>query len=159
MPVAPDTPEKYDDAWAEYFLLSLSECGNVTQAAKDAGISRMTAYRHRERDAEFAEAWDDAVEEGTDALEAEARRRAMQGVEEPVYYKGYVVGHVQKFSDTLLIFLLKAYRPETFRDNFDLSKIAMQLGLAAQQNAQLSESPAQPAAHLPRTTGSDSSDG
>ena len=47
----------------------------------------------------------------------EARRRALTGVEEPVYYKGEAVDRTAKYSDTLLIFLLKAHRPEKFRDN------------------------------------------
>ena len=53
----------------------------------------------------------------TDTLEMEARRRASLGVEEPVYYQGQVVGYVRKYSDVLLMFLLKAQRPEKFRDN------------------------------------------
>ena len=51
-------------------------------------------------------------------LEAEARRRAAIGVDEPVFYKGKVVGHIRKYSDNLLMFLLKAHWPEKFRDNY-----------------------------------------
>lgn len=57
---------------------------------------------------------------GVVSLEAEARRRAMDGVDEPVYHKGEVVGHVRKYSDTLLIFLLKAHRPHKYRDNYKI---------------------------------------
>ena len=49
-------------------------------------------------------------------LEDEARRRALQGVEKPVFREGRQVGTVTEYSDTLLIFLLKARRPEKFRD-------------------------------------------
>ena len=61
---------------------------------------------------------DHAREEAADTLEAEARRRAIEGVEEPVFHKGQRVGTVRKYSDLLLIFLLKGVRPQKFRDNY-----------------------------------------
>jgi hypothetical protein len=70
----------------------------------------------RAADEAFARAWEDALEQGTDSLEDEARRRALQGVEKPVFREGRQVGTVTEYSDTLLIFLLKARRPEKFRD-------------------------------------------
>ena len=69
--------------------------------------------RHSE---DFAAQWDDALGEGVDILEAEARRRAVTGVDKPVYYKGEVVGSITKYSDRLLMFLLRAHRPQKFRD-------------------------------------------
>ncbi len=50
-------------------------------------------------------------------LEAEARRRAVEGVRKPVYCRGEIVGTVKEYSDTLLIFLMKGARPEKYRDN------------------------------------------
>ena len=47
-------------------------------------------------------------------IEAEARRRAVDGVDEPVYYQGKEVGTVRRYSDVLLIFLLKGLRPQRF---------------------------------------------
>ena len=41
----------------------------------------------------------------------------MFGVEQPVFYKGEVCGLVRKYSDVLLIFLLKGLRPEVYRKN------------------------------------------
>ena len=66
---------------------------------------------------EFAEAWEEAKREAFDLLEFEAIRRARQGVREPHFYQDQIVGHVNKFSDTLLIFLMKAGQPGRFRDN------------------------------------------
>jgi hypothetical protein len=54
---------------------------------------------------------------GVDALEEEALRRGVEGVLEPVWYNGEIVGHRRKYSDNLLMFMLKGRRPETFRDN------------------------------------------
>lgn len=102
------------------FIELLASTGNVTEAARLIGTSRRNVYEHKKRDKEFAAAWDDALERGCDALEAEARRRAAQGVDKPVFYKGEVVGKVREYSDLLLIFLLKAYRPEKFREKVDI---------------------------------------
>jgi hypothetical protein len=58
--------------------------------------------------------WDDAIEAGADVLEAEAWRRAVEGVERPIVSGGKVVTTVREYSDTLLIFLLKGRRPEKY---------------------------------------------
>jgi hypothetical protein len=60
--------------------------------------------------------WEDAIEAGTDVLEEEAKRRALFGVEKPVFQKGELVGHVQEYSDTLMIFLLKGRNPNKFKE-------------------------------------------
>ena len=66
--------------------------------------------------------FEEASEDAADSLEAEARRRAVEGVEEPVgWYKGQAGGVVRKYSDTLLIFLLKGRRPELYRERFEHS--------------------------------------
>ena len=61
-------------------------------------------------------AWEEALEQAVDLLEGEARRRAT-GINRDVWYAGEVVGTERAYSDTLLIFLLKAHRPAKFRDN------------------------------------------
>lgn len=98
------------------FLAALSRGVSVGGAATEAGLSRSTVYEWRAADAGFAARWDAAVEVGTDALEDEARRRAMRGVETPVHYGGKAVGKIQKYSDALLMFLLRARRPEIYRE-------------------------------------------
>jgi len=98
------------------FLDELARGASVGGAAKLSGSSERTLYRLRKADAKFAEAWAEAYEAGTDALEAEAQRRAVEGVEEAVYYQGERCGTVRKYSDTLLIFLMKARDPKRFCD-------------------------------------------
>jgi hypothetical protein len=75
-------------AWITPFLAALTDSGNASAAARAAGVSSTTAYALRRDDADFAAAWDQALEDATDTLEAEARRRAVQGVQEPVVYQG-----------------------------------------------------------------------
>lgn len=116
-PATKATPEKEINDLAKAKLLAgLMDGSTVTLAAEAAGIDRATAYRWRDNDKEFATAWDEALEAGTDRLEEEALRRARFGVAKPVYQGGKLVGAVQEYSDTLMIFLLKGRRPDKFRD-------------------------------------------
>ena len=98
------------------FIEKLKASPNVSVAAKAAGINRTYAYKLKSEDDEFAAAWDEAVESSTDAAEAEAFRRAVKGTVKPVFHMGKKVGGIREYSDTLLIFLLKAHRPEKYRD-------------------------------------------
>ena len=65
------------------------------------------------KDDDYTEAFDHAKQEAVETLEAEARRRAVDGWEVPVCQGGRKVGAIRKYSDLLLIFLLKAAAPET----------------------------------------------
>ena len=112
------TPKKM-----EQFLKALAETCNVTAAARQIGMSRRAMYDKRDADTEFAEAWDNAVEQGIDTLEFEARRRAYEGVDEPVFHRGEECGHVRRYSDTLLMFLLRSHRPEKYRERYDVSAL------------------------------------
>lgn len=103
------------------FVVALTECGSVTDAAKAAGLSRQNAYRIRERNPKFAKAWDSAIEKAMDKLEAEGYRRAFEGTEEPVFYKGMECGAVRKYSDTLLMFLLNGRRGSVFKHRQEVS--------------------------------------
>lgn len=106
------TPEKLTA-----FCAALAETCNVGRACNAVGISRFTAYKWRKADADFAEGWDEAMKAGLLALEDEAHRRAFEGVDEPVFYKGDECGTVRKYSDTLTIFLLKAHDPDKYRES------------------------------------------
>ena len=90
----------------------LSTGGNVSAACKAINISRTCAYNHKNKDQSFSEMWDDAVENGTDDLLQEATRRAFTGIEDPVFYKGVQCGSVQKYSDSLLQFLIRGQRKQ-----------------------------------------------
>lgn len=98
------------------FLKALSDTGNVSAAARAARASRSRAYQLKAADPEFAAEWADALESAIDALDAEARRRALDGVEIPHFHQGRVAGTVRKYSDSLLMFLLRAHRPDRYRE-------------------------------------------
>ncbi len=103
------------------FLQHLAQTGNVSDAARVAGVGRPQVYKWRSLDAALAERWDDALVEATDALELEARRRAAEGVLEPVFHQGKPVGAIRKYSDTLLIFLMKGNNPGKYRERRELT--------------------------------------
>lgn len=112
------TPKKeWTYEWQSVFLKWLCKKGNVTAACDKAKVNRTWVYEVKGNDQEFAAAWDIALIEATERLEAEARRRAVDGTLEPIHYLGKKIGSVRKYSDTLMIFLLKAHAPEKYRDN------------------------------------------
>lgn len=90
---------KWTDRTREAFLAVLRETCNVSEAARSANVSRSSAYAHRDTDPDFARAWEDAEQEAVDKLEAVAWQRA-----------------TAEQSDRILELLLKAHRPEKYKD-------------------------------------------
>lgn len=107
--------------WKALFLAALAEVPVIAHACKAAGVNRVTAWRAREADPEFAKAWDDAMEEGIDRAEQEAFRRAVVGYEKPVWYKGELVGTETVHSDALLALILKGRRKKLYAERTELT--------------------------------------
>lgn len=110
------------------FLEALSETGNVTLAARASAISRPRVYELRAVDDGFAQAWESAEQIAADRLEAEAWRRGVEGVPEPLVSAGRLVSDkdgqpifLQRYSDQLLLALLRARRPEFRAQTIDLT--------------------------------------
>src|SRR5262249_4356684 len=89
-----------------------------TVAIQIAETSRTRVYELRKADPAFAAAWEEAEEIAVDVLEAEARRRAVDGVPEPLVSAGKLVRDddgqpiaIKRYSDHLLLALLRAHRP------------------------------------------------
>lgn len=112
--------------WAADFLECLAKTSNITAACEVTGVSRTAFYFRRDSDDEFALAVRQAIDASIDILELEARRRALHGCERPVFGSGgpgqgtVQVGTVTEYSDTLTIFLLKAHRPEKYRERYEV---------------------------------------
>ena len=102
--------------WEDRFLAALSRTLNVTASAREAGVGRRTVYEARDADPEFATAWLEALYTAIETAEGELYRRAVAGVDEPVFQGGKLVGALKRYSDVLLIFLLKAHRPTVYRE-------------------------------------------
>jgi len=100
------------------FLEALADSGSVSAAVAVAGTSRTRVYELRKADLDFARAWEDAEEIAADRLHDEARRRALEGIPEPLVSGGKLVRDeegqpitIRRYSSSLLLALLKAHRP------------------------------------------------
>ncbi|WP_310394126.1 hypothetical protein [Hymenobacter sp.] len=111
--------------WRAAFLKGLAATGNVREACAGAQVSRSRAYEARTEQPAFAAAWEEALAQAADALEAEAWRRAVEGERRYQFDRaGQPLRHPETGaayyelakSDGLLTLLLKAHRPERFKD-------------------------------------------
>lgn len=114
--------------WTVAFLEVLARTANVSLACLAADTPRQNAYQLRDRDATFRALWDEALETAADLLVEEAWRRAVEGVEKYVVSLGKVARDddgrpmmQREYSDHLLDRLLRAHRPEQFRDNVSVT--------------------------------------
>jgi hypothetical protein len=108
--------------WADAFLNVFRERGNVRSSCIACKIGRSTVYERLERDPAFRQAFQDAREDAADRLEDEAWRRAHDGIESKIFSKdGDEIGTEVKYSDTLLIVLLKANRPGKFSERYKVN--------------------------------------
>lgn len=98
------------------FIAVLAATGIVSQAALSIGASVEALYklRHRVGAEDFARAWDAAVERGYSRLEDCALERAIAGEQRPVVSRGKVVATWTHHNTGLLMFLLRARRPEKY---------------------------------------------
>jgi hypothetical protein len=112
------TPRLRHDAFShdrkQLFLVALRRGDSVLAACAIVGISNRTAYRHRERDPDFARDWDLACRISKTPLELAAFERGVTGIEEPVYRYGKLSHTRRRLSDGALMKLLAAEQPEKY---------------------------------------------
>lgn len=93
---------------------ALGKYGNVTDAARVAGVSDTTFYRHLNRDPDFARSCELARQKAAKPLETLAWERATEGAQEKVIRNGEVVQIRVKPSDSMLGMLLRASDPKKY---------------------------------------------
>lgn len=98
------------------FCRAYAQRGIIREGTTAAGISRKTYQRWRKEDEAFNEACNEAKQMATDLLEAEAHRRAVDGFERPVIYKGEVTDTYKDYSDSLLTMLMKGNKPDKYKE-------------------------------------------
>jgi hypothetical protein len=107
------------------FLQDYVRWANCTSACVAAGVTRATYYRWTEHDSEFVAAVKLAGEAATERLEREAWRRATEGspYTRTSYWHGEPVGTDSKieYSDQLLMLLLRARKPDLYREKVDVA--------------------------------------
>ena len=72
----------------ELFLRELARTGVLSPALKAAGINRVTLNRWRTENGEFNALYTEAIQEATDMVELELRKRALHGITRKVLFKG-----------------------------------------------------------------------
>ena len=113
------TPKWAKNIKLKMFIEHLHLHGNKERACRAVNISRVLVWRHRNADPEFAQAVEDAIQCGNEALVDEAHRRAYEGILKPHYYKGEHCGLERVHSDTLLMFLIKKNDP-SYRESYQV---------------------------------------
>ena len=116
----PNAPRPMTEGRKNLFLRELARHGVVASAAAAASPHShdeergclSSFYALRARDPDFAAAWDEAMKTARGVVERELHRRAVEGYEEPVFYRGEEVGKVRKYSDRLLELRIRALAPE-----------------------------------------------
>jgi hypothetical protein len=101
------------------FLDHLKTTGSVSSAARLTPVSRQHAYTVRTFDTDFAAAWDAALIEAKRRLLIEARRRALESIDEPVVHGGAIVNGpdgrpltIRRYNDRMLCYLLTRIQGE-----------------------------------------------
>lgn len=85
------------------FLTLLAETGNVRACAARCGLSAQSVYKLRRREPLFARSWAAALVLARDHAEQVMANRALDGVEEPVFYRGEQVGVRRRYDTRLLL--------------------------------------------------------
>lgn len=122
-PGAKDAPADWVDEYGitnpkqRIFLHAFVIAGTLKAAAAACKVTRKSHWVWCNNDPAYKRAFEDAVEQRNDALEAEAIERATKGVCEDVWYQGKVVGKRFVKDTTLLIFLMKGAMPQKYREN------------------------------------------
>lgn len=134
--------KNHNGNWIPAFLDALANTGVVAEACRLVGVSRSAVTGRCKTDADFAAAFDDAMEQALDLAEQELWKRAVHGYDEPVIYKGQISREVRmehdeltdemvpvrgkmvtvrKKSDDLLKFLLSGRRKNVFASRTELT--------------------------------------
>jgi hypothetical protein len=105
----------------QHYLDVLQETGEPALARQEVGFTYETIRQHRLKNPDFEEAEEEALRIYRAKLAQEVHRRGVEGVQEPIYWNGMVVGWVTKYSDRLLELHIKRHNPE-YRDKFTVKQ-------------------------------------
>lgn len=97
-------------------LAAIADVPSIKGACARAGVTTVAFYQWMHKNKDFQNAFAAVKKMGIQSAEDEVVRRAMIGVEEPVFNKdGKLCGHRQKYSDSLLMFYLNGNDPAKYR--------------------------------------------
>ena len=102
------------------FILGYALTGSFRLAAQRAGCEKTIHYHWRDTDPAYAAAFEYAKDMAADVVQDEIMRRAMGWEEQHLAADGTPY-NVCKYSDLLIIFRMKAMRPQEYRENSHVS--------------------------------------
>ena len=124
------------------FISAYAACASISQAARAAGVDHKRHYEWMSDEA-YRHAFDAVTDQAAQAVEDEAVRRAVEGVKRPMYYRGKQVRtggrrgrtvYEVEYSDTLLLALLKRFRPKFYREH-TVTEVSGSIDLVERLNA------------------------
>lgn len=102
------------------YLKEVAQIGTMSGGCRAAHVDKGTVLLWRVEDPQFCIEEERARETLIDSMEAEAYRRGVKGTQRPVYQGGELAGYVTEYSDLLLQLLLRANRPDKYREKNDI---------------------------------------
>ena len=104
------------DSQIEVFLTAYRKTGLMQQSAKLAGLSKHDIDKYAAgktaASENFALNLQDAAETWSDVIRSEITRRAIEGIDRDIYFKGRWIATEKVFSDPLLSKMAEATLPE-----------------------------------------------
>lgn len=102
---------KFDDVAKQVYLDTLAKTGHKGHSALSAGVTMKTVNRHREDDAEFDEAADEALAAWSWTVAQAAQKVGIRGVEEIIASGGKVVGKKRVWATNILAMEMRRVDP------------------------------------------------
>jgi hypothetical protein len=96
------------------FLLAYVYSRRLVRAQRLSGVCRQSHYMWLDKDPLYPEYVRRAKMIIADHAEEEAYRRAFEGLDIPVIYRGEIRDYYKSYSDSLAMFMLKGLKPETY---------------------------------------------
>lgn len=133
-PEKPTIAERKRWAAQERFLAEYARTGLLCHSADVAGVTPQAVEQWRKdvttrgkalNGFQFEKRLEVALRRYNERLDAEIDRRALEGVDKPVTYKGQITGTFKEYSDNLLMFKKKKLDP-SYRDNYNVQVDARQ---------------------------------
>lgn len=121
--------KKFSKALFNAVLARIARNESTVNAIRAEGISPSCFYDNVSKKPEFLDALQkvqidrDAKfkQQTIETLEQTALSRAVDGWDEPVFYEGKLCGTKRKFSDSLLMFMLKGLKPDVYKDGANIN--------------------------------------
>lgn len=113
-------PNKLTPKQQVFLAAYIGSSGNLTHAAKIAEVSYVVHFMWLKESELYVAEFEKAKPLAKEHLRDSAIKRAEDGVQEPVFQGGELVGWKNKFSDTLMLALLKGAFPGEYKDRSEV---------------------------------------